>query len=264
MNNKNGLNEQNNYNSKFNDLTMKRTIIIIVLTILSITVFGQAKQDTLKSCNTSKFITPNEVRINVPETIQIKSITENNSIQSFLATNMPWFVALFIGVLSAIINFWLGHRLQKSNEENLHNQIESNERNILKQIETTKEIKILEFKSTIATKNRQEWINELRQALSEYLTFTIKLTPDNSPYSKEEFKYALEKVYLSKFKIELLLTKEKSDQKELLQTVENVLSVLIKEPTEYKSEDIRAAREKCIQASRKLFQTHWTKIKNLD
>ena len=72
---------------------------------------------------------------------------------------MPWIGALIIGLLSVLVNFWVAHRLRQSNE-----------RNLTRQIENAKEITLSQFKSTIATKNRQDWINELRNAISDAIS----------------------------------------------------------------------------------------------
>ena len=231
---------------------MQKITIFFILCFLSLIFFGQTNSDTAKCSLKTSIQSEKQVNFNLPDTVKFKEIVEKNESQFNLEKSMPWLVALIIGILSVMVNFWVAHRLRQSNETNLQ-----------KQIDNVKDTTLTQFKATIGTKNRQDWINELRNTLSEYLTYSTKLTPDSSN-TEEERKKCVEKVYQTKFKIELMINPEKEEQKELMGKVENILKVIVKKKEDYKLEDIQNARMECVKAARKLFDLHWRKIKNIN
>src|SRR5690606_18151095 len=152
----------------------------------------------------------------------------------------------------------------ESGERNIQSQIESNERSLQRQIATKKETTLIEFKATINTQNRQNWINELRQTLTEYLSNTTLIYPfDNKLFELMliENEYQINKMSLAKAKLELLMNHEKPEQKKLLDEVEDMLKV-VNDP-QRNIKDIIKSRSKVIFAARHLFEIHWKKIKEL-
>jgi len=230
---------------------MHRIFILLTIIFCSTIIYGQSINDSKNKYAKSTSKSSTEFNVNLPDTVQFREIVDKNETYSFFEKGMPWIAALFIGIFSAIVNFWISHRLRQSNERNLQ-----------KQIDNAKETTITQIKSTIGTKNRQEWITELRNTLSEYLTFTARVTPDMMNSAEDNKKY-IEKIYYSKFKIALMINPEKKEQKELLDAVEDILSEIIKKKEDYKIEEFKKTRETCIQAARKLFGLHWKKIKDL-
>ncbi len=257
-----------------------RYIGFLVLLLLVPTVLdGQQKKDTTTSVLVSEG--GSSVNVNFPSTIELKGIHNQIEKPSILEKNMPWIVALLIGIISAFVNFWMAHRLRQSNERNLQRQIDSNEKNLKeqidsnerflqKQIETTKETKILEFKATIASKNRQEWLSELRHTLTEYLSSLSMISIVSKGADATHAKRVLEansnyigKMSLAKAKLELLMNEEKDEQKKLLDEIENMLSIVSTKKEDTYIQDIRKARSETINAARKVFEIHWEKIKKL-
>lgn len=226
-------------------------ITVIVLVFFSLTIFGN-KIDSLDTKKNSIQSQPTDVKISIPQTIHIEDITEKSDTTMSLDKNMPWIAALLIGFSAAFVNFWVAHRLRQSNERNLQRQIEN-----------SKETTLTQFNATLATKNRQDWINELRQTLSEFLTYSMCLTPSFVPLEPEEHKKYLEKLAFTKSKIELLINVDKQEQIELLVALDNVLEVLSKGKGDFNKEEMQLARSKTISAARKLFRIHWKKIKLL-
>ncbi len=241
-----------------------RSLLIIFLLLLSNICSAQIVVDSNKATLVQKQEVP-QVNVKLPSTLKIENVSKLQV--SLLDKNMPWLVALLIGILSAFVNLRIGNRLRLSNENNLRRQIESNEKNLQSQIETSKEIKLLEFKATISAKNRQEWINELRHTISEFLSISMQLTPDEHEQigqlsHPDKIKF-FDKFFYTKAKIELLLNSEKMAQQEVLDNVEAVVDVLTKKNEEFNGEDMQTARANLILSSRKLFDLHWKKIKNL-
>ena len=196
----------------------------------------------------------NTINTRTVDTLYVKTISKSNVISNNIQNQMPWIVALLIGVFSLLINIFLARQLRKSNNENLKIQIENN-----------KEISIIEFKATIASTNRQNWINELRDLTSQILSlsaeFSLLNDEDKKDVSKLNVSKLFEKLIYLKSKIELLLNSEKSDHKTLITKIDNIVSIVLsKEDEENQFSD---ARDEVVNAARKMFDANWKKIKNL-
>ena len=143
---------------------------------------------------------------------------------------MPWLVALFIGTLSAVVNFYIGNRLRKSNETNIEKQ------------------------------HRQQWLTELRDAISEFLSISIHL--DMNGNSIEHTRKYLERITYTKYRIEIILTNpQKQEQQKLLNAMENLIARLA-EKTVDSTKSTDGLRNEIITAARELFSIHWKKLKN--
>lgn len=181
---------------------------------------------------------------------------ENPDTKSFITANLPWIVALIIGVISAVVNLWAAHQLKKSNENTIQ-----------KQIDSAKETTLMQFKTTIATKNRQDWIDELRDTISEYIMSTSLLSPimnATEPFKIEQRTRLIERMSFSKAKIQLLTNIEKPDQKALVNEVESLLALIPNESKEINVQDFQNQRSKVIEAATKILNLHWRKIKELN
>lgn len=226
---------------------------IVILLCCFFGVLGLKGQDSIsdfKMQNTAKKTT---VSVTLSDTLQVKNITPSTYQTPFYERNMHWIIALLIGLVSAFANLLIAFRLRQSNE-----------RIIQKQIMNAKETTLFQFKATIGTKNRQEWINDLRLVLSEFLTYTTYLSPRKHDEVKEdEIKRCIEKIFFTKFKIQLLTNPEKLEQKKLLDAIENMLNVITADKEKYNDEDMRLARQEIVFAARELFKQHWNKIKDL-
>jgi hypothetical protein len=186
-------------------------------------------------------------------TQQIKNPSNESNNLSFFEKYFPAIVALLIGVISALINLWVSHTLKKSNEKNLQRQIDN-----------AKETTITQFKATIAAKNRQDWINEVRQELSELIAngslmrIELKVTRDIKEMNKYQFN-----MHYSLSKIETLLNPEKPEQKLILADAELFVSNCTECFKKENTEEYLLLKQRLYENGRKLFGIHWTKIKNL-
>ncbi|UPQ80208.1 hypothetical protein M0M57_05075 [Flavobacterium azooxidireducens] len=229
----------------------KYAILLVMLSLIS----SAKTKDTI-------YYTPRETKIQsniiLPEKLKIEQVS--NKSDSLFDKSLPWISALFIGIISAIINFYIAHKLRKSNERNLERQLASNERNFQLQIEASKEIKILEIRSNIGTKNRQDWLNDLTQTLSEYLSSVSLIVPK---LEIEELKPLIYRASLSKAKLELLLSQEKAEQKRLFDSIQKIYNICVERETiENHTSQLVKARTEVIESARELFKFHWSKIKN--
>jgi hypothetical protein len=245
---------------------MKKIKLIVIIVFCSIIGYGQTKEKTTKSIEKYSTQVPTQISVNFPDSIQIKDVSKKADNQTWIDKNLPWIIAFIIGLLSALVNFWIAYRLRLSNERNLLNQIQSNERNVKAQIESVKEAKLIEFKATIAAKNRQEWVNDVRHTLAEYLASTsldAPLPENPSPSLIEQKKDYVQRMALAKARLELLLNRDKPEQAELLDKIENMLRVSISVTKDTYVSQIQIAKTDVIIAARKLFVIHWNKIKEL-
>lgn len=166
---------------------------------------------------------------------------------------MPWIAALLIGLLSAFVNFWIGKEQRKANEKALQDLISN-----------AKDISIIQFKATIATKNRQEWINDLRHSLSEFLIYAAFNTPDlTANKSITEVKEITQKVGYNRYRIELLLNKNKPEQMCLYEAVENMSRLFLTSEENFNQDKFKRTRIEIMNAAVMLFDIHWKKIKAL-
>ena len=195
-----------------------------------------------------------------PEKLKIEQVSSKP--ENLFDEILPWISALFIGIASAILNFYIAHKLRESNEKNLERQIASTEKNFRLQIEASKEIKILEIKSNIGTKNRQNWLNDLTQTLSEYLSSVSLIVPK---LEVTELRPLIYRASLSKSKLELLLSQEKPEQKKLYDSIQKIYNICVdRETIENHTDEMINARGEVIKDARELFKFHWLKIKNTE
>jgi AraC-like DNA-binding protein len=223
---------------------MKKTIILLLI-LLTFNCFSQKKIAKNTLSNKAK----SEISISIPREIHIKNVT--NSIDNPLDKNMPWIAALIIGLLSAGVNFWIAHRLRQSNESSLQRQLES-----------SKTITMTQFKATIATKNRQDWINELRHELADLLYAFTRAS--SSDITREEVTKYTEKVLFSKAKIQLMINSGKPEQKDLQDKIETLFNTYLEKEGKLENIEYASLRTDVILSARRLFDLHWKKVKNLE
>jgi len=209
--------------------------------------FTYAQSDSLNNPSTTDF--KERIEIKFPEKLMVEQIKPEVIKENYWIKSIPWIIALIIGILTVVVNIYLSKKLRESAERNLNLQLNN-----------AKEITIAQLKGTVATKNRQEWINELRHNITEVLTHSLFLIAnDDTPDTNSE---KLTKIIFAKFKIELLINDQKPDQVELMDKIQNLVEEI---GAQKKMDEIKIInfRQDIINASRKVFGTHWQKIKNL-
>lgn len=225
-----------------------KIIGLIVLFFFSLTIAFCSPKTTITEIQSNS---KNELIIGLKDTLNVQNLNSINGQDNFSDKNIPWIVALFIGIFSALINLLISRKLMISNERNLQRQIDS-----------SKQQTIIEYKATIAVKNRQEWINDLRQCLSELLTSSALSTPNMKAYA--DYNKNAEKVFLNFSKIELLLNGKKPEQVDLIDSLTTLVNVLLMGNEEFSNEHYKEAKDKVVTSARKLFEIHWNKIKKLE
>jgi len=224
---------------------MKNILTISTFLFFFTFSFGQNEKEIIK-IDSLKKDSKTEISINIPKTFKIENVTsDEQNLRNTLLKNMPWIAAILIALLTILANYITSLQLRKTTKENLENQ----------------------FKATISTKNRQAWINELRQNLSEYLSYSLYLSilKNSNPANTAERNKMFEKLILAQSKIELLVNHNKPEQKKLLDSIDKLFSSSSNSDNPSENENIayRNARTELINSSRNLFDIHWKKIKDL-
>jgi hypothetical protein len=222
---------------------------IFILLFGLINSFSYAQSDSIKNLSISE--SKERIEIKFPEKLIIEQVKPEVVEDDFWIKSIPWLIALFIGISTVLVNLYLSKKSRQSVEENLKLQLANN-----------KEITLAQLKGTIATKNRQDWINEVRYNVTEILThslFVITNYPNGDDKGEK-----LEKIIFAKSKIELLINDKKPDQEELANKIELLVNEIGLNQEEFDEERIISKRNDIIDISRKIFKTHWQKIKNLE
>jgi methyl-accepting chemotaxis protein len=219
-------------------------VLLIVSSLLTISAWGQNKStpktvenpDTLTVTLLDKFSIPDRLKI---ETVNPPSWRDQ----------MPWIAALIIGILSVLITI-LTNRSQK--------QV------LLRQIESAKEIARLDFSKTVISGNRQEWINKLRDNLSEYLarteTYSIALlNPTNNAQRLQELANDnLADILKLEVRIVLMLNSNEEDSKELIKFLgiytQCIFGQAITQPAD-------VLKQRIIDITKKILKTEWERVK---
>lgn len=261
---------------------MKRIITLLTLFICSTIAFGQEQPDSTKkdveqklsdTTKTDKNLYKRpEVILNFPETVQIKDVSEK---PENLPSNMPWIAAIIIGVLSAIINFWIAARIKKSNDDNISLQLKSNEETFRLQMKSNEEtirlqmanaksLALSEFKATLGTKNRQDWIGELRHSLSEFMAASSMMRAETyaAGVTVENIHPHFQKMQYNKGKIAMMLNRDKPEQKDVIDLVYAIVSMGFLNEAGFEENESLRLQAALTAKSSDLFKIHWKKIKS--
>jgi hypothetical protein len=191
-----------------------------------------------------------EMVVNFPETIQIKNTSKEPESTS---SKMPWISALIIGTLSAIINLLVMERIRKSNEMTIGLQMTN-----------AKELALSQFKATLGTKNRQDWIDLLRNSLSELISHStmLRIELSSKKPNQEKIDLYFERMNYNKAKIELLINKDKTEQEDVMNAVYRLVSNSFDSKVDFNVAKFKEAENELMKASSILFTIHWQKIKS--
>lgn len=256
-----------------NDKTMRKFILIILIPIFCLTMFGQPTKDNTKTKAESKdfHLTLDTLKVQtIKPTETTKPWYENN--------NMPWIISLIISAMTIGINIYIAKVSQttainnvaaqiNSSTDTSKNQIEGSKQIAIQQIQNSQNLALTQFKATLNTKNRQDWINELRQSISEFLAqcamINVIMSAKNNETHGEELLPFFEKMVYHKNKIAILLNIEKEEQKAVIEPIYEMVKVSLQPEEDYDAEVFRKKEEEILKASRHLFGVHWDKIKNI-
>ncbi len=151
---------------------------------------------------------------------------------------------------------------RKQLEEKTKESIHSFDRTIEKQIELSKN----EIKLEVLSKNRQAWINSLRNELSEFMAIVVEVknhtiimnrNQELSAKILNDILVTVNKLDKIKFKIKLLVNPEEENNKKMVLLLESIkVSVLGNGKVDDKMDNL-------INLSQKILKEEWNRVKTL-
>ena len=249
---------------------MKRIILTCFILLMSfnfcLTQPGKQKstiKPTIKDTVVHEIIKTNgKIDLVIPESISLK-ISGNNT-EAWWEKNMPWIIAALISACSIFINFTISRNQRRTTLETVQIQIKNSEN-----------LAIIGHKSKIASTNRQEWINTLRDCITEYLVnlgiYNMKVS--SVPVKKRDLLKIEEweetkKISYYRWKIKLLLHSfgEGSEQDHV--ALDNVCEKLVKYAIEnYKTFDNKNYSVLVRQAediSQSIIKKEWDRVSKFE
>jgi outer membrane murein-binding lipoprotein Lpp len=238
-----------NYNL-LNHILIKRYSWNLLIPLLAISLSSFQKKESLLPIPPVK-----AVQLNLPtDTLKILTINKLPNSTWLSAANMPWIVTLLIGASTVLINVFIA----KMSRKNTFTQIENSLIIALKQIESSKELAKTNFNANLSANNRQKWIDELRNTLSELIANGSMIVGCESSDKMDEY---ITKTSLLKAKIDLLLNTHKSEHIAVIEATNNFVISCKEQPFDINK--FHQAKSEILQAGRNLFAINWEKIKNV-
>ena len=237
--------------------------IFLFLSVLSPSIYAQAKPPAI-----------NELKI-IVDTLKVKKSIDTLKVQ-FLPqikekeqNDKPWQIALLVGILTFIATVFASLLNRRITLKSLV----ANKDIAIKQIENSQLVTLHQFNSTLKTKNRQEWVNELRNTMSEFMANCTKINvefQDPSNDSRERIKDIHEKITLNRTKLRLLLDPEKDLHNKLLSSMSDFVNIIDEHVlnyrgniNHYKNFDFQKTSDTMIENARVLLYSEWQKIQKL-
>ena len=160
---------------------------------------------------------------------------------------MPWIVALLIGVLTTIVNIVV----------------------MRKNLSVNKDIAVLNFNSNVLSRNRQDWINILRESMSEYLATFDFITLMNELNSQEnidvrfilteEGKKQIRNLFYLQNKIGLLLNIKEEKSRLLYKNLLELTAAFDKDKDNNKYYQDKA--NYCLVTCQDILKEEWVRVK---
>lgn len=254
---------------------LRLIIYIFILLSCSTIVIGQTPKIDSSLTDKTKALTANKF---VSDTLKIQTI-ETNPIEKswFSQKNMPWIGAIIIAILTVVTNILIAKSNLKSARKNLEQQIQSSTVIANNQIDSNRETTIRQFRATLNTNNRQAWVTDVRNVISDLLTqaklLNIEFNASSINIEKKEILH--EKVTYSHIKLLLLLDPSKEHHKPTLKSLVDLMNVLDthllnseareKQGLMIQNDNLEFMKhqQKIIEESRKLLYAEWGKIQTL-
>jgi len=193
---------------------MKNTLIFVFLSLS----FNIINPDTIPKIDSNNTLIIQAIGSPRNESFN-DTVTINNNLEKRINQNtrqknkddiffnqyqMPWIVALIIGILTVITTIYINIRSEKFKREIVNNQLNCTKDLTISQIEIAKQNALLDFKKSVLSVNRSSWLNEFRELISRVITLIYTITNKNFITVVE-----VEELHYLTTKIELMLDPEK-------------------------------------------------------
>ncbi len=232
---------------------MKIKIIHLVCILIVFESFGQEPTNDTIPETAYEVSLPTKIAI---DTLRIQNLETKEIAKAWYKdNNMPWIIALVISTLGIFINMHISNQ----------------------QIRANREITLRQIKATLSTSNRQEWVIDTRNVITELLTNAKLLNiefQENQSNSKER-KNIYASVTYNRNKLLLLLKPDKQLHKNLLDSVSELITTLDEHLLNSKAKDERGKvipfnnkkfleqMDKVIESGRILLYDEWGKIQSI-
>lgn len=231
---------------------------------MTLSVFSSSAQDS-------------KLKVKVEDSSKIKStstkvepiIIKLNNPENDKPNNWPWIAAIIVGCItfSATITAALINRKTTLKSLDLSKEI------AIEQIKSSKSSSLYQFNSTLKSKNRQDWINNVRDTLSSLTSDATKLNAelqDKSENNKQVVKDLHGKFAYSIVQLELLLNPKKEIHEKLLVEIRRLIKIMDthivnfrNSKTNYDNVAFIKSLYDVVDQGRELLYLEWQKIQKL-
>jgi len=217
-----------------------------------------------------KAINPNNLRTLDSEqrtpTINVSKIGGKISVESNddpLDKHLPWISAMIIGAASVVASWFIASKQIKA----LNNQITTSIELARQQNQSSSDSTIQTLRANIVSANRQEWINELRELTSKFISEVHSLNVDHyrvtnsgKPFElTEKWSNVADNLIYYTTKIELMLNPEEMATQEILKAFDRIRTNIQETNFTNTGDNIMSL----MHTLQSVFKTEWIKIKNL-
>jgi hypothetical protein len=170
----------------------------------------------------------------------------------------PWVASLIIAFITVGVNLYISLATRKTSLYVVQRQIDS-----------AVSIAKVQFQSSLSSKNRQDWINDVRNCISELAAHARQA---NIYYQDPEQDKSLtftsrEKAFLYKSKLKLLLTPKISEHAAYLQAQDELMKVLeihmlnnLSRLGQFDNQEFSSKLEFMLDKGRELLYSEWQKV----
>lgn len=234
-------------------LSLNRKILTSLIIALTISTLYAGKVAETSSNSSSQQVAANSVaEYNINQHVKIESLEGKLQLTSEKAdwdTRLPWIVAAIISLVTILISLWQTRSAQKqakknelSNEKQADRAYNLANEQLKKTIETAKEQIATDLKiasqtlnAQVLSKNRQDWINELRELIAQFLCAVTDFRSEwanqmnnGSHFNENDLVVSLKtKMNYTAYKIELMLNPEEEDTKSVIALLNSINSDLM-------------------------------------
>lgn len=170
--------------------------------------------------------------------------------------NMPWIASTVIALCSILANIIISWRSMKTTMKVTRLNIENSQNSLSTQ-----------FNITLNTKNRQDWINTLRDSVSEFLAQSNMLvvgydTSGKPTFDEKKHPEIYEKLNYQCSKIAMLLNPDKEEQRKLIESVFDMVRICTSIMDNDSIHLFSDKQNEIVKLSQELIRIHWKKIKD--
>ncbi len=179
--------------------------------------------------------------------VVLKSLRENN----WLNTE---FLSLVIALLAVIFGPLIAHYTAK---KTMRAQI----RSIKEQIDAQTEIAKQNINASVLSNNRQDWINRLRDNISEFLS--LGLIASEETVKGIDLTNIYERILTIRFKIDLFINPKEDDHNKLSNLLDEYMNQYVFKKKYKEENEPRGLATQIVKISQSILKREWERVKTL-